>query len=346
MGCIYLIRNTVNGKCYIGQTLYDAEKTRIRHHFTGKSKANLPLQRAIAKYGKDAFTHEILHDSIIPEFLDMLEIEAIAKYNTLSPNGYNLTTGGGSSRPSDETRRKMSEAHTGEKNGFYGKKHSDETRRKMSKARKGKKGKKHPPETRRRISEANKGKKRSSESRQRISEATKKMSAETRRKLSEAHKGKKHTPETRRKMSEARKGEKNHNFGKEFSVETRRKLSERQKGDKNHFYGKKHTTETRQKMSEAHKGKKNPNFGKSPSAETRRKLSKNSASKRLEVRRKMSQAHLHPMHDPSKTFFFSLPKDMSLREKRQRVKEFSGRPLSTVYRWIQKWTTETQASVK
>lgn len=34
--------------------------------------------------------------------------------------------------PSDETRQKMSEAHSGEKNGFYGKKHSQESLKKMS----------------------------------------------------------------------------------------------------------------------------------------------------------------------------------------------------------------------
>ena len=34
--------------------------------------------------------------------------------------------------PSEETRRKMSEAHSGEKNSFYGKKHSEESLKRMS----------------------------------------------------------------------------------------------------------------------------------------------------------------------------------------------------------------------
>ena len=35
MGSIYKITNTVNGKAYIGQTIHDAEKTRIRDHLNG-----------------------------------------------------------------------------------------------------------------------------------------------------------------------------------------------------------------------------------------------------------------------------------------------------------------------
>ena len=193
MGCIYLIRNTVNGKCYIGQTIRDAEKTRIRDHLAGYGSRLVNL--AVAKYGKEAFTVDFLHDGIIPDFLDMLEIEAIAKFDTLAPNGYNLTTGGEGGRLSEETRSKMSQAK---------KNPSAETRRKLSEARK---GKKLSDETRRKMSEARKG---------------------------EKHYlfGKTHTAETRQKMSEAQKGKKNHLFGKTLSDETRRKLSEAQKGKK------------------------------------------------------------------------------------------------------------------
>ena len=106
MGSIYLIRNTVNGKSYIGQTRQDAEKTRIRDHLTGNSKGSQLVKRAVKKYGRDAFTYEILHDGIIPEFLDTLESEAIEKFNTVSPHGYNLTTGGEGGSRCEETRRK------------------------------------------------------------------------------------------------------------------------------------------------------------------------------------------------------------------------------------------------
>ena len=138
MGSIYKITNTANGKSYIGQTIHDAEKTRIRYHFAGRG--NQLVKRAIEKYGQDAFTYEILHDGIIPDFLDILEIEAIAKFNTLSPHGYNLTTGGEGGSPSDETRQKHLEAirhpevrqkhleaTKGENNPMYGKSHRERT---------------------------------------------------------------------------------------------------------------------------------------------------------------------------------------------------------------------------
>ena len=57
--------------------------------------------------------------------------------------------------PSEETRKKMSEANKGENSPMYGKHPSEEARRKMSEA---KKGKHHTEETKERISEYRKGK--------------------------------------------------------------------------------------------------------------------------------------------------------------------------------------------
>ena len=76
----------------------------------------------------------------------------------------------------------------GKNNPLFGKKHSDETIKKMSEAHK---GKQHTHETRRKMSEAQKGKpghKHSEETRRKISEAAKNISVETRRKMSEAAK--------------------------------------------------------------------------------------------------------------------------------------------------------------
>ena len=73
MGSIYKITNTVNQKSYIGKTIHDAEKTRIRQHLNGWG--NKPIKKDIDEYGEDVFTFEILHDGIIPEFLAALETE-------------------------------------------------------------------------------------------------------------------------------------------------------------------------------------------------------------------------------------------------------------------------------
>ena len=188
MGSIYKITNTVNGKAYIGQTIHDAEKTRIRDHFRSNGKGSQLIKDDIEKYGQDAFTYEILHDGIIPGFLDTLEKEVIAKFNTLAPHGYNLTEGGGGGSRSEETRRKMSEAKKGKPSPNKGKPHSEEHRRKISEAMKGKT-----------------------------------LSEETRRKISENNSTKR--PEVRRKLSEAHKGQTPWNKGKTPSEETRRKIS-------------------------------------------------------------------------------------------------------------------------
>ena len=71
---------------------------------------------------------------------------------------------------SAETRHKISESNSGEKNPLFGKHHSAEARKKMSES---KKGKHRSEETRKKISEAKKGKHRSAETRNKMSEARK-----------------------------------------------------------------------------------------------------------------------------------------------------------------------------
>ena len=233
MGSIYKITNTVNGKSYIGQTIQDAVKTRIRDHLTGNG--NRILKQAIEKYGQDAFVVEILHDSILPEFLDTLEIEAIAKYNTLAPNGYNLTTGGGGGSRSEEACRKISEAM---KRPEVRQKHAETMKR---------------PEVRQKMSENNAMKR-----------------PEVRQKHAETMK----RPEVRRKQSESMKGENNPMYGKTHSEETKRKISEnnamKRPEVRRKISGENSPTkrsEVRQKMSEAR-------TGKTHSEETKRKISK------------------------------------------------------------------------
>ena len=227
MGSIYKITNTLNGKAYIGQTIHDAEKTRIRQHFSGHG--NKYIKEAIEEYGIDVFTFEILHDGIIPELLKSFEKEAIAKFNCVHPNGYNENRGGsGVCSHSEEARRKISKNNPAKR---------PEVRRKKSEAQKGRK--KHSDQSRRKISEAKKG------------ENNPMKRPEVRQRNAEAQKGRKHSDETKRKMSEAHHGEKNHNYGKSLSEETRRKISEANSGENHPQYGKPLSEETRRKISEA-----------------------------------------------------------------------------------------------
>ena len=236
MGSIYKITNTVNGKTYIGQTIHDAVKKRIYLHLNGHPRGSQLIKRAVEKYGKDAFTYDILHDGIIPEFLNDLESEAIEKFNTVAPHGYNLTTGAGDRYThSEETCRKISETLTG-------KRKSPEHCAKLSEVRKGKPGKPHSPETLRKMSESMRNSPKAKAQRERLHQQP--VSAETRKKRSIAlsgennpmygkpgtMKGRKHSPEARRRMSESTKGENNSHYGTKRSPETRKRISDGNKG--------------------------------------------------------------------------------------------------------------------
>jgi predicted GIY-YIG superfamily endonuclease len=131
---IYKITNLINNKVYIGQTIQTLEK-RWSHHNKLDSNCYV-LNRALKKYGKANFKIEKIAEASSREKLNKLEALYIKNYNCLSPNGYNLTTGGDSCVVSEQTRKKMSIAAKGIKNPFYGKKHSEEIKQKIKESRK------------------------------------------------------------------------------------------------------------------------------------------------------------------------------------------------------------------
>ena len=108
MGCIYMWTNKVNGKRYVGKCHGNVKYRRQRH--LKPSSRCVALKNAIAKYGEKNFTFEIIVDGVFDDFLNDYEIYYIKHYNTVSPNGYNLTMGGEGGKKSDETKRKMSES--------------------------------------------------------------------------------------------------------------------------------------------------------------------------------------------------------------------------------------------
>lgn len=94
-GKIYIIKNTVNEKCYIGQTVQKLNKRFAQHKRLNEVCSNQLIYRAIKKYGAEKFYIELIEDGIPSrDELNKKEVEYIKKYNTLSPNGYNLCPGG------------------------------------------------------------------------------------------------------------------------------------------------------------------------------------------------------------------------------------------------------------
>ena len=104
---VYKITNLINGKCYIGQTTGNVKYRWRQHKNSSKYKNKSILGLAIAKYGKDNFTFEVLENCSIDQ-LDDKERYYIKFYNSLTPNGYNMETGGNSLKKlSKETIHKI-----------------------------------------------------------------------------------------------------------------------------------------------------------------------------------------------------------------------------------------------
>lgn len=108
IGHIYIITNTKNDKCYVGQTLSHRKNRgkyrpfgyegRFKDHISealcnSKKKQCTYLNNAIRLYGKESFNVSLITTCSKDE-IDKLEQDYIEKYNSLYPNGYNLTKGG------------------------------------------------------------------------------------------------------------------------------------------------------------------------------------------------------------------------------------------------------------
>jgi len=91
-GKIYKITGP-NGKAYIGYTTQIMHR-RFAAHRRGAGTGCRALSNAIRKYGKAAFSAEVLLWDVPKEQLGEREREMIAIHNTLAPNGYNITPGG------------------------------------------------------------------------------------------------------------------------------------------------------------------------------------------------------------------------------------------------------------
>ena len=154
-----------NGKRYVGCTTQARPELRWKE---GRGYyRNKHFYSAILKYGWDNITHEVFEVDSAEEMYRK-EVELISFYHSNDPEyGYNNSVGGESGSlgctRSEETRKKMSEAHKGQIR-------SEESRQRIAESNR---RKAKDPEFRRKISEAKKGKTLSEEHRKRMSEGHK-----------------------------------------------------------------------------------------------------------------------------------------------------------------------------
>lgn len=81
---VYIHKNILNGKVYVGQTCNLSERWRNN----GKNYFNsIKFYNAIKKYGWDNFTHEVVYSNLNKQAADKLEKELIHKYNSIKVLG-------------------------------------------------------------------------------------------------------------------------------------------------------------------------------------------------------------------------------------------------------------------
>ncbi len=122
-------------------------KQNAKHRWNGGRgyDQNPHFASAIKQYGWNKFDHIILFDGFTEEQAKAMERYLIAFWKTMDPNyGYNMTSGGDGTpgySPSDETRKKLSEARKKENlsketlkrrsDSLKGRKFSDEHKKKI-----------------------------------------------------------------------------------------------------------------------------------------------------------------------------------------------------------------------
>ena len=157
----YITTNKINGKQYVG-----AHKTdNIDDGYLGSGKY---LLRAIKKYGKESFTRKIINKTDTIEQAHKNEKFLVEVFETLVPNGYNISPTGGlgiNGCHSEETKEKIGEANS---KALKGKPKSKEHVKNMSKALI---GREFTEEWRNNLRESNIGKKRSKKTKKNMSEA-------------------------------------------------------------------------------------------------------------------------------------------------------------------------------
>ena len=118
VGSIYLIYCNVTDKCYVGQTIQKVSE-RMYKHKSGKGQY---IDEEIRKIGWEGnFDYFVLEENIPLVNLNTLEKFWIEVFDSVYPNGYNLTHGGQARFTiSEELRARRRELFSGENNPNYG----------------------------------------------------------------------------------------------------------------------------------------------------------------------------------------------------------------------------------
>lgn len=181
MFTIYLHRNLLNNKVYIGLTKFTMHR-RWLYHISKSKNPKQYFHTAILKYGIDCWEHEILETCHSLKDAENAEIKWIQYYKSNDKNfGYNQTSGGKTTVFTDDIKQKISsslrkyykenpdksnskklkEYYKNNQNAFLNKTHTEQTKKILSEKLKNFfmfnenkfKGKKHSLESKKKMSE-------------------------------------------------------------------------------------------------------------------------------------------------------------------------------------------------
>ena len=91
---IYKAENKINGRIYIGKTVSDLTCRKRGHFKSAEKDSKLVFHCAIRKYGEENFEFSVLEECSSEFDLNTKEKLYISKYDSILPNGYNMTPGG------------------------------------------------------------------------------------------------------------------------------------------------------------------------------------------------------------------------------------------------------------
>lgn len=127
MGQIYLIRNTVNNKVYVGKTTRTVASRFNEHLIAARKGSRYPIHAAIRKYGQKNFTVTTLTQCGDDDLNELERKFIVERDASIHNHGYNLTDGGDGTHGFKHPRG----SKTGKRNSFYGKSHANETKEKI-----------------------------------------------------------------------------------------------------------------------------------------------------------------------------------------------------------------------
>lgn len=136
---LYCVTHRNTGRSYVGQTCIRMEWRWAKHCYIARSKTGKGctyLDRAIQKYGPEAFDVVQIASANSREEINCLEKLYIKALNCRVPDGFNIEEGGCVYEMSQETRDKIAVAHRGKpKLALRGKKRPPEVIEKIKAVR-------------------------------------------------------------------------------------------------------------------------------------------------------------------------------------------------------------------